>query len=65
MTEPRCYAAYMAEQAAARGDTAQVTYWTRIKNLVDQAPPLTNEQAAQIRSLLRPALQALHDQRDV
>lgn len=45
----------MIAEALERGDDGKVRYWTRIRDLVDQAPPLTSAQRDQLRVLLRPA----------
>jgi hypothetical protein len=49
------HAARMAAEAEARGDTAKAKFWLRIKAKVDEAPPLSPEQSAQLRILLAPA----------
>lgn len=43
-----------AMTAEAAGDVTQAAYWHRIKAEVDSAPPLTDEQKAKLRILLRP-----------
>lgn len=48
------YAELKAQEAEARGDHAKAAYWRRIKAKVDEAPPLTSAQAAQLRILLAP-----------
>lgn len=48
------YAELKAREAEARGDHAKAAYWRRIKAKVDEAPPLTPEQVAQLRILLAP-----------
>lgn len=42
----------LAVEAAARGDKAGEAYWLHIKEQVDQAPPLSPEQAARLRVLV-------------
>ena len=49
------HAARMAAEAQARGDTAKARFWLRIKARVDEAPPLSPEQSAQLRILLAPS----------
>jgi len=48
------YAERKAAEAAACGDSARAAYWTRIKEVVDQAPPLSAEQVARLQILMRP-----------
>lgn len=46
------YAEQRAAEAAERGDAAGQAYWLHVKNLVDQAPPLSPEQMARLRVLV-------------
>jgi hypothetical protein len=46
------YAERKAQEAEARGDRAKAAYWRRIQAKVDEAPPLTPTQIAQLRILL-------------
>jgi len=48
------YAERKIAEAVARGDSTQAAYWTRIKEVVDQAPPLSAEQIARLQILMRP-----------
>jgi hypothetical protein len=51
------YAERMARLAEESGDDAKAAYWRRIKARVDEAPPLSSEQIAQLRILLAPTVQ--------
>jgi hypothetical protein len=51
---------HMAAEAEAAGDHAGARYWHSLKALVDQAPPLSEEQRSQLRILLRPVPAAEH-----
>jgi hypothetical protein len=53
-----CYAAAKIVEAEESGDTAAIAYWTGIRDLVDQAPPLSAEQRAVLTVLLRPSASA-------
>jgi hypothetical protein len=50
------YAARKLVEARERGDAAGVRYWERIRALIDDCPPLTPEQQAALRAVLRPPL---------
>ncbi|WP_169316749.1 hypothetical protein [Actinacidiphila oryziradicis] len=41
-----------AAEAAARGDKTGEAYWLHVKKVVDQAPPLSNEQVSRLRVLI-------------
>lgn len=47
------------EPAAQRPEANRPGYWRHIRELVDQAPPLTAEQRTQIARILAPALRAM------
>lgn len=47
------------ELAAQPPDGDRPGYWRHIRELVDQAPPLTAEQRTQIAKILAPALRAM------
>jgi len=49
------YAAEKIAEAAESGDQAAARYWTRIRDLVNESPPLTLEQRGRLAALLRPA----------
>jgi hypothetical protein len=48
------YAARKAAEAARRGDQAALRFWTHVRDTVDQAPPLTDDQRDRLAVLLRP-----------
>ena len=49
------YSEQRIAEAQTRGDAAAVAYWQRIKAQVDEAPPFTPIQRAQLSVLLSPA----------
>lgn len=42
----------LAAEAAARGDKAGEAYWLHVLAIVNEAPPLSAEQAARLRVLI-------------
>ena len=48
------WAEQQAREAEARGDQERAAYYWAIKSEVDKAPPLSEEQKARLRVLLRP-----------
>lgn len=52
----------MIAEALEQGDAVKVRYWTRIRGLVDEAPPLDGAQRDQLRLLLRPEAAVIADQ---
>lgn len=55
------YAAQKIAEALERGDERAAAYWQRIKDLVDQAPPLSPEQRDRLRVLLQPNSPVKHE----
>ncbi len=48
------YADTMIRCAEASGDLKAVRYWSRIRDLVNDSPPLTQAQRSRLGALLRP-----------
>ena len=45
------YGWQMAAEAMERGDEKGAQYWTRIAELIDNCPPLTDEQIVELRAI--------------
>jgi hypothetical protein len=47
------YADAKITEARARGDVAAVKFWTRVRDVVDQAPPMSVGLAARLTVVMR------------